>query len=208
MGRHIVFSEVVKLLLDYKKAHGNFNIHVKYEVDNVRLGYLVQNIRTGNRKTTTEEKNILDTIGFVWESSGKAIPFDKVFMLLQDFKEKYGHCCVPASCQVDNIRLGHIVRSIRSGNRKTTVEEKAKLDSLGFVWRVKSDTVSFEEIFNLLENFKKEFGHCCVPITYEVDNIKLGQIVSSIRSANRRTTSKEQEMLNSIGFAWKIKNVM
>lgn len=140
MGRHIVFSEVVKLLLDYKKAHGNFNIHVKYEVDNVRLGYLVQNIRTGNRKTT--------------------------------------------------------------------VEEKAKLDSIGFVWRVKSDTVSFEEIFNLLENFKKEFGHCCVPITYEVDNIKLGQIVSSIRSANRRTTSKEQEMLNSIGFAWKIKNVM
>ena len=37
----------------------------------------------------------------------------------------------------DGIKLGQIVSSIRSGNRKISEDQKAMLVGLGFVWRVK-----------------------------------------------------------------------
>ena len=64
--------------------------------------------------------------------------FDQVIILLQEYKEQHGDCLVPFRYVTeDGIRLGHIVNSIRSGNKKTSEEEKTILDSLGFVWKAK-----------------------------------------------------------------------
>ena len=67
------------------------------------------------------------------------VPFDKVIELLEEYKNEYGDLLVPARyCTVDGINLGRIVSSIRKGARRTTAEEKAKLDELGFVWKVRN----------------------------------------------------------------------
>ena len=67
----------------------------------------------------------------------RCVKFDEFLKLLEEFKDEYGHCNVPQRHKTaSGIPLGMIVKNIRTGMRKTTVEEKAKLDAIGFVWRV------------------------------------------------------------------------
>lgn len=62
----------------------------------------------------------------------------KMLELLEEYKREHGDLLVPAKyCSTDGIKLGSIVSNIRTGARKTTAEEKAKLDELGFVWKVR-----------------------------------------------------------------------
>ena len=66
------------------------------------------------------------------------VSFDKVIELLEEYQNEHGDLLVPARyCTANGIKLGSIVSDIRRGGRKTTVEEKAKLDELGFVWKVR-----------------------------------------------------------------------
>ena len=63
--------------------------------------------------------------------------FDKVIELLEEYKSEHDDLLVPERyCTVDGIKLGSIVPTIRAGTRKTTAEQKANLDELGFVWKV------------------------------------------------------------------------
>lgn len=64
------------------------------------------------------------------------VHFDNVIQLLKEYKQEYGDLLVPARyCTTDGIKLGAIVQSIRSGKRRTSWKEKAKLAQLGFVWK-------------------------------------------------------------------------
>ena len=92
------------------------------------------------KKTTTEEKAKLDTLGFVWKVREWAIPFEQIISLLEEYKAEHHHCNVPKNYKVGTINLGQHVKSIRSGRRKTTPEQKAKLDSIGFVWKKQNNT--------------------------------------------------------------------
>ncbi len=68
----------------------------------------------------------------------KVVQFDKVIELLEEYQNEHGDLFVPAKyCTANGIKLGSLVATIRSGLRKTTSEEKAKLDELGFVWKVR-----------------------------------------------------------------------
>ena len=68
----------------------------------------------------------------------KRISFGKVLELLKAYKNEHGDLLVPNKyCTVDGIKLGSIVQSIRTGNRKITSDERAKLNELGFVWKVR-----------------------------------------------------------------------
>ena len=62
--------------------------------------------------------------------------FDEVVRLLLEYKEENGHCNVPKSHKTaSGVALGWIVSNIRRGKRSTTLEEKAQLDAIGFVWK-------------------------------------------------------------------------
>ena len=136
---------------------------------------------------------------------GRRIKFDEVFGLLEEYKEEYGNCNVRCDYKTSSgILLGRIVNRIRTGERRTTPEEKAKLDSIGFVWRV-HEMFSFEEIFKMLEEYQKEYGHCIVPQGHKTaSGVSLGTIVNNIRAGVRNITDEEKVKLNSIGFAWKV----
>ena len=114
------FEKVISLLKAYKEEHGDCLVPKAYITeDGIRLGSIVNHIRTGAIKTTLEEREILDSLGFVWNIK-KRFPFAEVVSLLKEYKEEYGDCLVPkAYITHDGIRLGSIVGSIRNGNRKT-----------------------------------------------------------------------------------------
>ena len=133
--------------------------------------------------------------------------FDQVIRLLEDYKKEYGDLLVPQSYTTESgVYLGKIVSSIRRGNRKTSEKEKAMLNNLGFVWKVKESPLAFEEVVKLLKEYKEQYGNLLVPYRYTTENgVHLGDIVNSIRSGNRKTSTEEKEMLDSIGFVWKAK---
>ena len=136
MGAHTTFEEVFNLLKEYKEEHGHCNVPSDYKVGTINLGDIVSNIRGGKRKTTNDQKAMLDSIDFVWKihDHNSHTSFDEVVNLLEKYKEQHGHCDVPQQCKVGTVNLGKIVGEIRIGSRKTTAEQKAKLDSIGFVW--------------------------------------------------------------------------
>lgn len=204
--RRFPFNEVVSLLKEYKEEYGDCLVPKSHITKNgIRLGSIVGSIRNGNRKTTPEQREILDSLGFAWKVN-ENLSFGEVVSLLKAYKEKNGDCLVPVLYKTeDGVSLGRIVSNIRSGNRRTTFEEKEVLNNLGFVWAAK-ESVPFHEVVSLLKEYKKEHGDCLVSEAYTThDGVALGIIVSNIRSGNRKTTLEEREMLENLGFVWRIR---
>jgi len=202
------FDEIVRILTEYKEKHGNCLVPRTYITeDGVRLGELVGNIRNGTKKISAEEKANLDNLGFVWRVKERVLPFNEVISLLAEYKEKYGDCVVPRIYVTEaGIRLGIIVNGIRSGIRKTSAEEKAALDELGFVWEIYNKHISFNEVVSLLVEYKEKNGNCLVPLAYTTeDGIRLGKIVGRIREGRRKITFEEKAILDNLGFVWKAK---
>ena len=134
--------------------------------------------------------------------------FDQVIRLLEDYKKEYGDLLVPRSYTTENgVHLGDIVHSMRSGRIKTSENEKAMLNKLGFVWKIRESSLPFEEVIKLLKEYREQYGNLLVPKSYIAENgIHLGDIVHSIRRGNRKTSEEEKEILDSIGFIWNKKN--
>ena len=79
-----------------------------------------------------------------WKCPPKS-SFDKVITLLEEYKREYGDLLIPQRyCTKDGVKLGAIVKNLRYGTRKLTVEEKAKLDEIGFVWNVRAQRAKNE----------------------------------------------------------------
>lgn len=131
------------------------------------------------------------------------VSFDEVVRLLKEYKNKYGHCMVPVEHKTDeDVKLGRILQAIRRGDRKTTEEEKKILRELGFDLSVR-EIRTFEEIIEMLKEYKKEYGHCCVSRNHiTADGTNLGELVQNIRRGVRTTTPEEQARLNDLGFVW------
>jgi len=201
------FEDVLKMLIEYKKVYGDCKVPAKYITeDGILLGSIVGNIRRGNRKISPEQKAILDDMGFIWNTKN-ALSFDEFVKLLSEYKRKYGHCLVPESyITEEGVKLGKVLASIRCGNRKTSAEEKAILDSLGFVWQLNEKAITFEQIIKLLREYKEKHGDCLVPRWYTTeDGINFGRVVSSIRAGKRMISAEERERLDNLGFVWELK---
>lgn len=147
------FEEVIEMLKEYKREHGDLIVPQKYcTACGVKLGLIVARIRHNGNSLAFEKKVKLNELGFVWECHMK-YSFAKVIELLEEYKKEYGNLLVPAKYYTaDGMKLGSIVRNIRLGARKTTSEQKAKLNQLGFVWKVRKRKRSNREANNLKQN--------------------------------------------------------
>lgn len=78
----------------------------------------------------------LDQIGFRWQLRNKL--WDIRFEELKAYKAAYGHCVVPVHAP-SHKHLGRWVFSQRRRLREVNIDpdRKAKLDAIGFVWRVR-----------------------------------------------------------------------
>jgi len=91
------------------------------------------------------------------------------------------------------------------------MEERAKrLDEIGFIWTL-VETVSWEDMFASLVEFKKIHGHCNVPQKSReyksLEQKRLGKWVNSQRTAYSRgkLNPARKQQLDSIGFVWNLR---
>jgi superfamily II DNA or RNA helicase len=135
---------------------------------------------------------VVDTLGMSW---------DEWFGRLKKYKEREGHCLVPATYTEDGFRLGGWVNTQRH-NKKISIERRQRLNALGFVWRP-FDSV-WEMSFAALIEFKNREGHCRVPQDHIENGINLGRWVSKQRAKRKGMSIEYRQRLDDVGFVWDI----
>jgi hypothetical protein len=130
---------------------------------------------------------------------------------LVEFKRFNGHCMVPRRYEPDTL-LGQWVSTQRTlhKNNKLRLDRKIILEEIGFVWKADRahnytpDDKLWHRQYERLVEFKRNYGNCMVPQSYEHDK-SLGQWVSNQRVIHNKNNLglDRKERLDEIGFAWK-----
>jgi len=202
------FSRFYQRLLEYKKQFGHLHVKYKYvDETGYKLGSVVHTVRTGLTKITPEEKETLNSIGFIWREKTKYVKFYELYEKLIEYVDEYGNCDVPADYVVDGIELGKEVKRLRRKKKSLKRNQIILLDELGFQWSPYHSKTSFEEIVSMLQEYKEIFGNYRVPSNYvREDGIKLGQLVKSIRVGNRKISEEQLARLHSMGIDMELRS--
>ena len=103
-----------------------------------------------NKKMTEERKCLLNSIGFVWESSTRnKAPWEEMYQRLVVYKKEHKDTNVPSKYKEDP-KLGQWVPNQRFAywNKKMTEERKRLLDSIGFLWELSTkNKATWEEMY-------------------------------------------------------------
>ena len=199
------FNEFYSYLIEYKAQFGSCKVPQGYVINGYKLGQKVQSIRSGNIKVNTEQRTLLDSIGFVWNATFY-FNFDKFYKHLIEYKTQFGNCKVPQDYVINGYKLGQKVMSIRNGLINLTDEQKAELDKMGFVWSVYSITkqrnFDFDEFYRYLIKYKIQYNDINVPYDFILENYELGFYMRSIRTRRVRLTADQTEKLRDLGFVF------
>jgi len=125
-------------LVNFKQQHGHMHVS-KFYTNNKELLNFVKNIKRIKNKLSKERIQSLNTIGFIWNlaNNGHNLKLESNYPLwlqrykeLNKYKEKYGHCRVPAKSK-EYPQLGNWVSKQRLA--KNLPENRRKLlDTIGF----------------------------------------------------------------------------
>jgi hypothetical protein len=210
------WDERFEQLVEYRNELGDCNVPQSYE-KTPGLGRWVNRQRTAKAKEELGDERIakLKVLGFSFNT--KNYLWDARYQELEDFQKKTGHCDVPYGWN-DNKELSKWVQKqrylytlkVRGSKSNLTDERELKLKSLGFVWNASS--TSWDTHYQALCQYKLHYGNCNVPRPHP-DNPKLSNWVYNHRSEYSRKrrglknnlTADREIKLNTIGFAWVLK---
>ena len=133
----------------------------------------------------------VDRIGESW---------DERFGRLIRFKEREGHCRVPARFIENGFNLGIWVNNHRSQKNKLPIERINRLNELGFVWDFLNEI--WELMFSALVAYKKREGHLNLLRNYSQDGLNLGIWVANQRRTKDKLSAEKIKRLDELGFVW------
>jgi len=152
-----MFHELTKL----KRMQGHCNVPVGW-LKNQKLGSWLNTQRSGKKygRLDEERKRRLERIGVVWERTTDS--WNEMFVALQRFKRKFGHCDVPQSHQ-ENPQLGRWASKQRQlWKRGRLIDDRARrLDNIGFARDARN--AAWDRMFAELGRFRRVCCHCNVP---------------------------------------------
>ena len=192
------WNEFFTKLEAFKTEFGHYNVPRNYK--DQTLAQKTSHTRESYHKGTLSQWVIdrLNQMGFVWSPYEAA--WNEFFTKLEAFKKEHGHCNVPARYK-DKWLAGKISAS-RQDYKNGTIEQWVidRLNQMGFVWNPYE--TAWNEFFTKLEAFKKEHGHCNVPLKYQ--DKSLGKRVSYTRELFKKETLEQWviDKCNKMGFIW------
>lgn len=197
----------------FKERHGHVNVPKWYQED-LQLGTFVCDVRNNRRfKLTPEHRQQLMDMGFDFENQKQKFDrkFDERLKELEVFKAEKGHMKVPNQ----NVGLGRWVAKMRENYARGQLKQDRidRLNAIGFVWKRKEgkpkDDPEKEDPkwlanYQRLADFQKEHGHCHFP---PAEDKYFNMWVLRQRyeyNATGRLPGKRKELLDKIGFEWKV----
>jgi len=217
------WNDKLQEMLVHKEEHGN-----TYPQKNSSLGRwalqqrhaykLFKDENSNSTLITNENITKLLGIGFDFElHKNKYVKeeteWDGMYEELRVFQEKNGHA-VPPTNPLTPLRKW--VERQRNEYKKIRSEEKSylsvskiqKLNDIGFLFKPKVKTHTWDERFQQLVAFKEKFGHCKVPRLYK----GLGKWIADQRGkyndlkAGKKTnlTNEKAQRLSDLGMIWSI----
>ena len=103
--------------------------HVESKFD---LGHWISAQRYRKDLLAIERERRLEAIGFVWD--WRDYFWEQNFAALLNFKQREGHCCVPAAHCDGNLKLGNWVARQRRNRNEMSAGRQTRLNEIGFVW--------------------------------------------------------------------------
>lgn len=174
---------------------------------------------------TSERIAALNEIGFVWVATGKnrrtpekAALWNTRYEEMKQFHSRFGHCNVPSNyLESPLLQNWMFTQKLQYRNKcqgKYSMLTQDRIDALnmiGFEWDDSRWDQLWHQRYEQLCQYKKEHGHCEVPISY-ADNRQLAVWVSRQRREYKRLiqgkssymSKKRQQMLEQVGFVWSI----
>jgi hypothetical protein len=195
---HEQWEERFGYLLRFKEREGHCRVPQRLIENHFKLGNWVGKQREGKENLSRDRVKRLDEIGFVWDLHHEQ--WEEGFGYLLRFKEREGHCRVPATAPEGGYKLGLWVRKQRTTKEELSSDRVKRLDDIGFVWDVLHE--QWEQGFGYLLQFKEREGHCKVPLSASDAGYPLGTWVSTQRNKKENLSSDRVKRLDEIGFVW------
>jgi hypothetical protein len=142
----------------------------------------------------------LDELGFVWDPF--EVDWEEGVRYLKMYKEREGHCRVPATHKENGFRLGQWVVTRRSHSQTLSEARRQQLDELGFVWDPRE--TKWAEGFRYLTIYKEREGHCRVPQSHKENGFRLGHWVAKQRKNKDGLPVERRQALEKLGFVWSV----
>ena len=182
------WDEMFKQLLAYNEQHGDCLVPSRYE-DNLKLGKWVETQRYEFTKlqralaTTTAAKQDQTQVLLNSDDGDNSKASDDIDNTA--FRDNFAKAVATSAKSTAG--------SPRPHNPRLTEDRLHRLESIGFQWKVKNKMKRFydkqwDNMFEKLNAFKMDKGHCMVPKRYPVD-IKLGTWVHTQRIQYRKLTA-------------------
>lgn len=191
-------------LIEYKNKFGDLKVPYNYVCeDGYKLGYNSIKVRSNMVLLSAEQMKEIFALGF--EKSMNTFDLKTFIEHLREYKNTFGDMNVSISyVSPDGYRLGRRISCLRGGVINVTPEMRKKLDEEGFIW--KSRRFDFDEFLKhykeYVENNQNEYISCeCV----SPDGYALGKKVAEIRNRGVKLCVGEREILDKIGFIWRLK---
>jgi hypothetical protein len=168
----------------------------------ISLGIWVATQRKNKGTMSTERRQRLDEIGFIWNALESG--WEEGFAALMEFKAREGHCNVYKNHREGSFRLGQWVGIQRSNKDRISTERRHRLEEIGFVWDVLSGkrASAWEEGVASLKQFKAREGHCEVPPKHVEGIFRLGWWVNRQRNNKDAMSAERRQQLDEIGINW------
>lgn len=129
--------------------------------------------------------------------------WNKWYELAKTYQKEHGDLMIPRSYKVGDCCLGLWLREQRQNYRNHTLSQVRidKLEQLGIVW---NPNLSWMTYYNMCRLYYDEHGDLMIPLSYQVNGIKVGKWLNMQRYLYRRNELSEEKvtLLESIGIIW------
>ena len=210
------FEQRMDELRAYKEKHGHTNVKEKEDKSLYEYCSSMRRARKHPEKSKTiitdDRIASLNALGFNWSVKEHVAKksFKQRIEDLREYKEKHGHINVRKSDDKSLYDFCRKMRQSRKHPEKASMlindERRASLDTLGFEWKLNSDTKSFEQRIVDLRAYKEKHGHTNVK---KSEDKSLYQFCTNMRQAhdnpeksNRNLTDDRIASLDASGFNW------
>jgi len=197
------WSEGFNHLKEFKHKFGHLDFLQQYiSDDGFKLGQWTGVQRTFISKMSKERKNILDSLGFIWNTIDQQ--WEDGFLHYEEYVKQTGsNIIIQTYKTLDGYNLGSWANTQRFNykNGNFSSERKKRLDELGFIWDVLNQ--QWEDGYSHLKKIFEKEGHVKVLSNYVTENgFKLRSWVDRQRSNKEKMSKERKDKLDSLGFEW------